>query len=167
MTQIDEAAQPPLTEPPLQSAQPGYQTLLRIRWGVWMVVLVLPFIVADALIIRPIGGAWGVLSLVAIAIGLVWRTPQRQFAHLGFAMSDDRLRVAHGYMFHTDTIVPFVRIQHIDVGQGPLERLCGVAHIVVHTAGTHNSIVTVPGLDRDAAHAMREAIRRHIVTDFA
>src|SRR3546814_15781801 len=70
-------------------------------------------------------------------------------------------------LFRTDTIVPFVRVQHIDVGQGPVERLFSLSHLIVHTSGTHNSTVTLPGLRADLAAAMRETIRRHIQTDFA
>ena len=70
-------------------------------------------------------------------------------------------------LFRSDTIVPFVRGQHIDVGQGPVERWFGLSHLVVHTSGTHNSMVTLPGLHADLAAAMRETIRRHIQTDFA
>ena len=77
------------------------------------------------------------------------------------------MRVARGWLFRTDTIVPFVRVQHIDVGQGPIERWFGLSHLIVHTSGTHNSTVTLPGLPSDLAAAMRETIRRHIQTDFA
>ena len=51
--------------------------------------------------------------------------------------------------------------------QGPVERWFGLSHLVVHTSGTHNSTVTLPGLHADLAAAMRETIRRHIQTDFA
>ena len=45
--------------------------------------------------------------------------------------------------------------------------LFGLSHLVVHTSGTHNSMVTLPGLHADLAAAMRETIRHHIQTDFA
>ena len=58
--------------------------------------------------------------------------------------------------------MPFKRIQHIDLGEGPIERMFGLASLTVHTAGTHNSIVTLPGLARNQAEAMRDAMRLHI-----
>ena len=93
--------------------------------------------------------------------------PARRYERLGFALGDEDLRVARGYFFRTDTIVPFVRVQHIDVGQGVIERRYGLSHLVVHTSGTHNSTVTLPGLPARHAAEMRDAIRRHIVSDFA
>ena len=70
-------------------------------------------------------------------------------------------------MFRTDTVVPLVRVQHLDVIRGPLDKMFGVASLVVHTAGTHNSIVAVPGLSPERAAAIRDVIREHVRTDFA
>jgi membrane protein YdbS with pleckstrin-like domain len=74
--------------------------------------------------------------------------------------------VVRGWLFHTDTVVPLVRVQHIDVTRGPLDKMFGTASLVVHTAGTHNSIVTVPGLAPDRAAEIRDIIREQVRTDF-
>ena len=58
--------------------------------------------------------------------------------------------------------MPFGRIQHIDVDQGLLDRGFDLATLVVHTAGTHNSTVSLPGLSEPDAAAIRETIRAHI-----
>ena len=68
-------------------------------------------------------------------------------------------------MFRSDTVVPFSRVQHIDVGQGPLERTFGIATLTLHTAGNHNASVALPGLGEPLAREMREAIRAHIRRD--
>lgn len=154
---------------PLKPVESGYRTVLRLQALVVvlpvMIALVIGDIVQWALVGLPVGIVTGlaVLSfLYAFAI-----MPARRFNRLGYAVSDDSVRVARGYLFHVDTIVPFVRVQHIDVGQGLLERWCNISHLVVHTAGTHNSIVTLPGLAPDTAHALRDTIRARIQTDFA
>jgi hypothetical protein len=77
-------------------------------------------------------------------------------------MGTDQLRVVRGYMFYSDTIVPFGRIQHIDVDQGPIDRRYGLSKLTVHTAGHHNSTVTLPGLVHADALAMRTAMRAAI-----
>ena len=157
-----------LNDDVLRPSAPGYLTVLRVRWFRTIALIMVGAVAADLLAIREAGGPVGVLSIAMALIGLwvVWRTPSRQFALLGHWIDDDILRVVRGYLFRVDTVVTLVRIQHIDVGQGPLERLCGVAHLVVHTAGTHNSVVVLPGLEPEAARAMRDAIRRQIRTDF-
>ncbi len=102
------------------------------------------------------------LVVLGIAIVLVLRLPHRRFTARGFAMSDDRLRVVRGLLFRSDTVVPFGRVQHIDVDRGPLERYYDLATLTLHTAGSHNASVHLPGLNHDDALAMRETIRAHI-----
>ena len=105
-------------------------------------------------------------ALIAL-IGLlaVIVAPQRVYRRLGYAIDDRLLRVVRGWLFHVDTVVPFVRVQHIDVTRGPIDKLFGTASLVVHTAGTHNSIVVLPGLSPDRASEIREAIRGEIRAD--
>ena len=169
MTEPDLPATEPETEPALTPVEPGYRTVLRIQWAMLTLPLAIGAIVIDVLILRRNDLPWGFLSVAVVLLALltITVTANRQHSRWGYRLGEDDLRVARGYAFHTDTLVPFVRVQHIDVGQGPVERMCGVAHLVVHTAGTHNSIVTLPGLTRATAEAMRDSIRRHIQTDFA
>ena len=103
-----------------------------------------------------------VVPVLALAAFIIVFMPQRRWRRWGYAHADEQLRVARGWMFRTDTIVPFRRIQHIDVAQGPIERLFGLSSLTVHTAGTHNSIVTLPGLKRADAEALRDMMRLHI-----
>ena len=95
----------------------------------------------------------------------VFVLPNRIYRRWGYDMGDEQLRVLRGFLWRTDTIVPFNRIQHIDVAQGPLQRMFGLSTLIVHTAGTHNSIVTLPGLATADAEDMRETIKGHIRQD--
>ena len=101
-------------------------------------------------------------GLVALQVVVL---PHRIYRRWGYDMGDEQLRVLRGFLWRTDTIVPFNRIQHIDVAQGPLQRLFGLSTLIVHTAGTHNSIVTLPGLATADAETMRETIKGHIRQD--
>ena len=58
-----------------------------------------------------------------------------------------------------------LRVKDIDVEQGPIDRRYDLATLTVHTAGNHNSTVTLPGLLHADALAMREAIRSAIRQD--
>jgi membrane protein YdbS with pleckstrin-like domain len=89
----------------------------------------------------------------------------RRYAARGYSLEGERLRVVRGILFRSDTVVPFGRVQHIDVDQGPLERAFGLATLTVHTAGTHNASVSLPGLAQADAGAIREDIRAAIRRD--
>lgn len=130
-------------------------------------ILVLPFLIGSlvlevARVLPPAVVAGPIWALAAwMVIGLPWR----RYKARGFRMGADRLQVVRGLLFHKDTIVPFGRVQHIDVERGPIERYYGLATLVLHTAGTHNASVSLPGLAEEDALAMREAIRARIRRD--
>jgi len=100
-------------------------------------------------------------------LSILGAAPNRIYDRLRYRLSDSVLQVLRGWLFHRDTVVPLVRVQHLDVLRGPLDKIFGTASLVVHTAGTHNSIVTLPGLSPERATEMRDAIREHVRTDFA
>lgn len=148
----------------LRPLAPAYRHVIRIITTLCVVPFligagILELAIADKAIITP-----GAVLAPVLAIGafIVVFLPGRRWLRWGYDDSGEQLRVARGWMFRTDTIVPFKRIQHIDVGQGPLERMFGLASLTVHTAGTHNSIVTLPGLTRADAEALRDSMRLHI-----
>jgi membrane protein YdbS with pleckstrin-like domain len=153
----------------LDSVDPAYTHVLRVTTLFNMLPIAIGATLLDLFVVREVGGPYGLLSVLAWLLGAiaVVTVPARRAQRWGFKIGEGQLRVARGWLFRTDTIVPFVRVQHIDVGQGPVERWFGLSHLVVHTSGTHNSTVTLPGLHADLAAAMRETIRRHIQTDFA
>jgi len=149
-----------MDEEALDKLHPDFVKVVRIEAALAM----FPFLVA-ALILElsgtlPTGLA--ILPIVVVALAIVALLPLRRYNARGFAMSDDRLRVVRGVLFRADVVVPFSRVQHLDVTQGPIERLFGLATLTLHTAGTHNHSVALPGLDHARASAMREEIRQHV-----
>ena len=150
----------------IQPVEPSYRSALRARAAVfWMPVFVASLMLDRAVLAStPFAGL--VPSLIGvIGLGGIIIAPDRIYRRLGYAIDSRLLRTVRGWLFHTDTIVPFVRVQHIDVMRGPFDKLFGTATLVVHTAGTHNSVVTLPGLSPDRAAEIREAIRHEIRAD--
>ena len=154
-------------EAALQPVEPGYRHVLRARLLVLWLPLVVAALVFDNGVIAdtPFHGGLSVL-VPLLAILVVAIAPQRIYRRLRYGLTERLLQVVRGWLFHTDTIVPFVRVQHLDVTRGPLDKLFGTATLVVHTAGTRNSIVTVPGLAPGRAAEIRDIVREHIRTDF-
>lgn len=148
------------TEDTLTPLHPNHVKLLRII----ALLAAVPFVIASLVleVSRVLPAGFFAVPVVLVAAFLVIRVPLRRYHARGYDMGDDRLRVVRGVLFHSDTVVPFGRIQHIDVNQGPLQRFYGLATLTVHTAGTHNASVHLPGLGHEDAAAMRETIRAHI-----
>jgi hypothetical protein len=103
-----------------------------------------------------------VLLLAAVLIVLL---PPRRYRAWGYREAEDELHVGSGLLFRTRTVVPFGRVQHIDVAHGPIERRFGLATLILHTAGTRGAAVPLPGLLHDEAERMRDRIRAKIRQD--
>ena len=144
--------------------EPGQLWVLRVRAIVAGLLLLLAGAVADAVLREKVGiprGAVALPLLVPIA-WLVLVMPGRRYRAWAYQMEADELRVRRGVLTQVHTLVPLGRVQHIDIAQGPLERLFGVCRLIVHTAGTLHSQVVLPGLSRATAEGMRDAIRSRI-----
>jgi len=98
--------------------------------------------------------------LLALWIAII--APGRSWRRWGYAFTGSELHVEYGLFTRVHTIVPVLRVQHIDVAQDVLERLFGVARLIVHTAGSENNFVVLPGISRDTAEGIRDAIRERI-----
>jgi hypothetical protein len=78
----------------------------------------------------------------------------------GYEVRDDALYLERGVVTQVRTVVPYVRIQHVDSSRGPVERAVGLASTVVYTAGSRGADVTVPGLTPSGADGLRERLKR-------
>lgn len=157
--------QPDSADETLRPLHPAYQKLLRWRWTIRSLIAVTVLLFVEG--VTPVPS--GVLSVPgAILAGLlIWLLPPRQYRRWAYRAGDDALRVTQGFLFHTDVTVPFGRVQHIDVSQGPLERGQGLGRLTLYTAGVHNAAVQLPGLLHGDAVRLREEIRARIRRDTA
>jgi uncharacterized protein len=147
----------------LTPLNPAYVTTTRIASALGL----LPFVIGAGLLefAQAMPSGTFIVPVFLIYIFMAFVVPARKYRHWGYDMGSDRLRIVRGYMFYRDTVVPFGRIQHIDVDQGPIDRRYDLATLTVHTAGNHNSTVALPGLLHADALAVREAIRAAIRQD--
>jgi membrane protein YdbS with pleckstrin-like domain len=83
------------------------------------------------------------------------RLAPRQVRAIGYAEREADLLVRKGVLFRTLVVVPYGRMQFVDVQSGPLSRALGIAQVQLHTAspGTDASI---PGLPPAEAARLRD-----------
>lgn len=94
-----------------------------------------------------------VLVIGTIAAVLV----PRQVRAWGYSEQEDELVVRHGIMFRTLVVVPYGRMQYVDVQAGPIDRMLGLAQVRLHTASAATDAV-VPGLTAAQAGSLRERL---------
>lgn len=113
---------------------------------------------------RSLGLAAGLaVLLVAPAFG-VWLA-RKQYRYTRWKLDADGFALRRGNLWRSETRVPASRVQHLDLKHGPLERRYRLATLVVHTAGTRDSAVSVTGLDEDDAARLRDRLALQIDDD--
>ncbi|TCC11125.1 PH domain-containing protein [Kribbella soli] len=102
---------------------------------------------------------YGVLAVVVIALvlGWGWVLIGRNQRSWKYAEREDELLVSHGVMFRELVVVPYGRMQFVDVTAGPLERAYGLATVELHTA-TPATDAKIPGLHPDEAGRLRDRL---------
>jgi len=149
---------------PLQPLECGYLWVLRVRSSISWLAFTAIAAAGDAFLHWRTGFPFGVITgpIVLFGIASVLVLVPGRFRRWGYAFTDRELHIAYGWLTKVHTVVPVGRVQHIDVSQGPLERKAGVAMLSLHTAGTDNSLVVLPGISRDRAEEIRDTIRSRI-----
>jgi len=166
--QPDENSDEARVSDAMRPLHPNQLWLLRIRTIVSMLALLGIALAFDAGPLRDTGLRPGLVPGLAALLGLVailW-LPGRRYRAWGYCEDEEELHVRHGLLVRVRTIVPFGRVQHIDLAQGPVERSFGIATLILHTAGTRGSAVRLPGLARNEAEKMRDRIRHRIRQEF-
>jgi membrane protein YdbS with pleckstrin-like domain len=122
--------------------------------GVLVALLVGEFDLLGGLLLL---GAWVVFCALFTGAFLAW--PRLSWRHTAYEVSEQGLRIRRGVVWRTLTSVPRSRVQHTDVAQGPIERMYDLATLVLFTAGTQNSSISLRGLE----HGTALLIRDHLV----
>jgi membrane protein YdbS with pleckstrin-like domain len=154
------------------ASQPGWQRLPpRAR------VL---FMLTDALLLAVIAAFGSGMLAGALDLASPWRlamlglvlgagigviTGTRRQRRTQWLLDGDGFALARGHWWRRETRVPASRVQHLDLKHGPLERRWRLATLVIHTAGSKMSAVSVSGLDAGDAERLRDRLARQLDAD--
>lgn len=135
-----------------QAVSPNLRVARHILLAVF---LGLPAVLGTVLAVLFGGWAWLAPAVVGSLTFWVATIIPRQVKAIGYAEREDDLLVRKGVLFRTLVVVPYGRMQFVDVQSGPLSRALGIAQVQLHTAspGTDASI---PGLPPAEAARLRD-----------
>lgn len=140
-----------------------YTTVRLVGWAIGAVLVVLPLCVP---VVLRLTGVWpgfpGWLAWLLPAAALVLAVIRavlipRQVRAIGYAERDDDLLIRRGIFFQRVMVVPYGRMQYVDVAVGPVERALGLATIKLHTASPQTE-AHIPGLPAAEAARLREQL---------
>lgn len=107
----------------------------------------------------PRWAAWTAAGIAAVVFIWLWWLIGRRVRSFGYAERGDDLLVTSGIMFRRLVIVPYGRMQLVDVKAGPIDRWLGVTTVQLHTASATTD-ASIPGLEPDVAAALRDRLAR-------
>ena len=102
--------------------------------------------------------AAGIAGVAVVVAGVLTDVLlQRRVAAWGFCERADDLLVRRGVLVRRLSLVPYGRMQFVDVSAGPLERAFGLATLRLHTAAAASD-ARIPGLPRAEAERLRDQL---------
>lgn len=172
-------AMPPAGEAETPTNEPSWQPLPPRSRPLFLLGAVIPLAIAGAVAGSMLGLVSGavldlargttviagvaVLATAGALFGL-W-LGAKQYLHTAWRLDAQGLALRRGRLWQRETRVPASRVQHLDIKRGPLQRGRELSTLVVHTAGTRHSSVTVPHLDAADAERLRDRLGRALDHD--
>lgn len=131
----------------------------RISGTLQSVVIFLAAAGTSSLVWR-LGLSWWIVAAVLALAGIVsvvltWIVPAVRWRHWRYEVTEQQLDLQHGIVILTRTLVPMVRVQHVDTKQGPILRHYGLASVEIATAA---GVQEIPALAVEVADELRNRI---------
>lgn len=146
----------------------NYLKVFRISSAIITLLVSMPFTIGSS-VFWDFGWAFRALAFLGLWLvfyGMAYWYSIYWFKAYKYKLTEAGLKIHHGVFWQHQNMVPRNRVQHIDITTGPLERRYQLSKLVVHTAGTRNATITLPGLlQSDAADLRQELINSNQAED--
>jgi membrane protein YdbS with pleckstrin-like domain len=164
METVWENLQVPISDLPqvedvhFQSHPVRYRSLRFLIGSIWLGIIAIAFTVTST--VSP--GLWVVFAGIPLLLFIAFSFTSMHFGFKSrsYALRQNDITYKKGWLFYSITTIPFNRIQHTEVSQGPLERKFTLCTLKIYTAGGSTSDLSVPGLEQDEAQQLRDFIAR-------
>ncbi|QEV19430.1 PH domain-containing protein [Streptomyces alboniger] len=143
------------TEPVWTGLPRGLLRMRRLLLVVWLVPIAAAVGVLLGLFAGPAWAAFALLPLALVAWG--WPMLGRNWLSWRYAEREDDLLISRGVLWREETVVPYGRMQLVEVTSGPVERHFGLASVQLHTAAAATD-ACIPGLLPEEAERLRDRL---------
>ncbi|MCC5812616.1 MAG: PH domain-containing protein [Ectothiorhodospiraceae bacterium] len=99
-------------------------------------------------------------TVVTGLLTLAWLEARRR----AYGVREQDVIYHSGLLFHRTTVLPFIRLQHVETASNPLERAFGLVRLTCFTAGGSSGDLVIQGLERETAERLREYLLQRIAS---
>ncbi|MCJ8008493.1 PH domain-containing protein [Lederbergia wuyishanensis] len=124
-----------------------------ILWGIAISIGVLVYVFDWSMWITSIAA----MLVFIFTIMSIFIIPSIRWSRWRYEVREQEIELQHGVFIITRTLVPMVRVQHVDTVQGPILRKYKLASIQISTAATNHEI---PAIELEEAEELRRAISK-------
>jgi membrane protein YdbS with pleckstrin-like domain len=150
----------PLTADAFDGTPQRLHPRTRIRWAVTPAIVFAVVGIVALVVGLQRDRTWLVAVGVAVGLGgvlysVAWA--RLEWSRWSWTVFDDALELRHGVVNRSASLVPFHRIQQIDLHRDPVERALGLSTLVLRTAAA-TSDAKLPGIDAERAEGLRHRL---------
>ena len=146
---------------PAQRLAPAARWAWRFSWAGGCIVAMVVLGMAGG----GLPGSWQTAGMIVLGVALLAGTPlvpELRWRRWRWDLTDAGIDIQHGAISVNRTLIPWVRVQHVETQRGIFEQAFGLSTVIVHNAaGSH----TIPLLAQADAEELRERIARRAKTD--
>ncbi|WMJ79351.1 PH domain-containing protein [Clostridium sp. MB40-C1] len=100
-----------------------------------------------------------IILIIGLLILNTFIYPFIEYAQWKYTITKDKIEFSEGIYCVKTTIIPIIRVQHIKINQGPINKIFKLADIEIFTAGGSHKI---PNLDMQKANEIGEYLKEKI-----
>ena len=149
-----------------QPLHPNFKKAKLLSSIFWSSILLGAYIVCFIMIPWSDVKVRNIIGIVLVVLLLVLSTiAVYGFHYMGYMLRERDILFKKGIFFRKTTMVPFNRIQHCEVKNGPIDRMMNLTTLKIFTAGGHTSDLEIPGLLPEKAQHIKQYIIGRTVHD--
>ncbi len=105
----------------------------------------------------PVGATAAVVVALLVVTAAVWGGLRGRYRSWSYTEREDDLIVSRGLLVRRLSVIPYGRMQFLDVTAGPVDRWLGLATVQLHTAAATTD-ACIPGLELTEAQRLRDRL---------
>ncbi len=136
----------------------AYLKVLRLTYSISLAIIFGGLFITYFLVDMPSLFFYIALLVLIVIFSISITETEKGFARRKFGIREKDIIFQKGFFFFKQIIVPYKRIQHVEVKQGVVFRAYGIYSLKLFTAGSSSGDLSIAGLNKEDADKLKAII---------